>query len=176
MALLEIEVRIGGHLTHREQTAIYTATGWLYLAAMLDLFSRAVVGWATSSKNDTELALADLDDAIANRQPPPGIMHHSDRGSPYASARYRKRLNTCGMLASMLRAGDCWDNAVAKSFFATIKGDELEHRWHPSHAAARAIIEDYITNFYNPLRRHSTLGYLSPDEFELRAQISAMAA
>ena len=128
------------------------------------------------SKNDTELALAALDDAIANRKPPPRIIHHSDRGSPYASVRYRKRLDTCGMLASMSRAGDCWDNAVAESFFATIKGDELKHRWHPSHAAARAVIEDYITNFCNPLRRHSTLGYLSPDKFELRAQTYAKAA
>ena len=80
------------------------------------------------------------------------------------------------MVASMSRTGDCWDNAVAESFFATIKGDELDHEWYASHAAANAAIEDYITNFYNPLRRHSTIGYLSPDEFELRAQVNRMAA
>ncbi len=157
-------------------TAIYTATGWFYLAAILDLFSRAVVGWATSSHNDTKLALAALDEAIANRSPSPGLIHHSDRGSPYASEEYRKRLDSCGMMASMSRTGDCWDNAVAESFFATIKGDELDHQWYPSHAAAHAAIEDYITNFYNPVRRHSTIGYLSPDEFELRAQVNRMAA
>jgi transposase InsO family protein len=157
-------------------TALYTATGWLYLAVILDLFSRAVVGWATSSNNDTTLALAALDEAVANRKPSPGLIHHSDQGSPYASRDYRERLDSYAMVASMSRVGDCWDNAVAESFFATIKGDELDHQWHPSHAAARAVIDDYITNFYNPVRRHSTLGYLSPDEFELRAQLNTMAA
>ena len=157
-------------------TAIYTASGWLYLAASLDLFSRAVVGWATSSHNDTNLALAALDEAVANRRPPPGLIHHSDRGSPYASEDHRKRLDSYGMVASMSRTGDCWDNAVAESFFATIKGDELHHEWYASRAAANAAIEDYITNFYNPLRRHTTIGYLSPDEFELRAQVNRMAA
>ncbi len=157
-------------------TAIHTATGWLYLAAILDLFSRTVVGWSTSTQNDTDLALAALDEAIANRNPPRGLMHHSDRGSPYASDEYRKHLDKHGMIASMSRTGDCWDNAVAESFFATIKGDELDHHWYPSQAAARAAIDDYITNFYNPVRRHSTLGYLSPDEFELRAEMNRMAA
>lgn len=157
-------------------TAIYTATGWLYLAVILDLFSRSVVGWATSSHNDTNLALAALDDAAATRRPPPGLIHHSDRGSPYASEDYRKRLDSYCMVASMSRTGDCWDNAVAESFFATIKCDELDHQWYPSQAAAHAAIDDYITNFYNPVRRHSTLGYLSPDEFELRSQVNRMAA
>ena len=91
-------------------TAIYTANGWLYLAAILDLFSRAVVGWATSSHNDTNLALAALDEAVANRTPPPGLIHQSDRGSPYASKDYRNRLDSCGMMASMSRKGDCWDS------------------------------------------------------------------
>lgn len=157
-------------------TAVYTAMGWLYLAAILDLFSRAVVGWATSSHNDTNLALTALEEAVANRKPPPGLIHHSDRGSPYASGDYRKRLDSYGMMASMSRTGDCWDNAVAESFFATIKGDELDHQCYPSHAAANATIDDYITNFYNPVRRHSTIDYLSPDEFELRAQVNQMAA
>ena len=157
-------------------TAVWTGTGWVYLAVLLDLFSRTVVGWATSSHNDTALALAALDEAVANRRPLPGLIHHSDRGSPYASLEYRERLKRYDMVASMSRAGDCWDNAVAESFFATLKGDELDHHWFPSHAAARAVIDDYINNFYNPLRRHSTLGYISPDEFELRAQLTVMAA
>lgn len=157
-------------------TAVWTGAGWLYLAVLLDLFSRGVVGWATSQHNDTALALAALEDAVACRQPPPGLIHHSDRGSPYASLEYRKRLASGGMVASMSRTGDCWDNAVAESFFATIKGEDLEHRWLPSHGAAHAAIADYINNFYNPLRRHSTLGYISPDEFELRAQLNEMAA
>lgn len=157
-------------------TAVFTGAGWLYLAAILDLFSRAVVGWATSSNNDTALALSALNEAVETRRPPRGLVHHSDRGSPYASKDYRERLQECGMTASMSRKGDCWDNAVAESFFATIKGEELDHQWFESRAAARRVIGDYISNFYNPLRRHSTVGYLSPDEFELRAQVGVMAA
>lgn len=157
-------------------TAVYTATGWLYLAVMLDLFSRAVVGWATSSRNDTELALAALDDAVSLRNPAPGLIHHSDRGSTYASHEYRERLACYEMAPSMSRTGDCWDNAVAESFFASLKGEDLDHQWHASQAAAHAAIADYITNFYNPLRRHSTLDYVSPDEYELRAQLNAMSA
>ena len=157
-------------------TAIWTASGWLYLAAMLDLFSRRVVGWATSAHNDTQLALAALDAAVATRNPPPGLIHHSDRGSPYASHDYQAQLVAYGMIASMSRKGNCWDNAVAESFFATAKGDELDHHWFSSHGDARRVIADYIENFYNPLRRHSTVGYISPDEFELRHQLAAMAA
>jgi len=157
-------------------TAVWTGAGWVYLAMLLDLFSRTVVGWATSLHNDTALALTALDEAVANRRPPPGLIHHSDRGSPYASVEYRDRLKHYGMVASMSRTGDCWDNAVAESFFATLKGEELDHHWFPSHVAARAVIDDYINNFYNPVRRHSTLGYISPDEFELRAQLTVMAA
>ena len=143
-------------------TAIYTATGWLHLVVILDLFSRSVVSWATSSHNDTSLALAALDEAAAARRSPPGLIHHSDRGSPYASEDYRKRLDRYCMVASMSRTGDRWNNAVAGSFFATIKSDELDHQWHPSQAAAHAAIDDYITNFYNPVRRHSTLAISAP--------------
>ncbi len=157
-------------------TAIYTGTGWLYLAAILDLFSRAVVGWATSATNDTELALAALRQAFLTRRPPPGLIHHSDRGTPYASDLYREQLKTYGMRPSMSRTGDCWDNAVAESFFASIKGEWLDHDWHPSRGAAHRAIAHYIDSFYNPFRRHSSIGYLSPDEFELRAHMATLAA
>jgi putative transposase len=157
-------------------TAISTGAGWLYLAAIIDLFSRAVVAWATSSTNDTELALAALNQAARNRAIRPRLIHHSDRGSPYASHDYRRRLKELSMRPSMSRTGDCWDNAVAESFFATIKGEHLDHEWHPTLASAQRAIADYIDNFYNPLRRHSTIGYLSPDEFELHAQVAKLAA
>jgi len=157
-------------------TAIWTSTGWLYLAVLLDLFSRSVVGWATSPNNDTALALLALERATANRKPPPGLLHHTDRGSPYASDDYRARLKRLGMRQSMSRTGDCWDNAVAESFFATLKGEDLDHRWLASHAAATHAVADFIDNFYNPVRRHSTLDFLSPHEFELRSQINKMAA
>jgi len=157
-------------------TAVFTATGWLYLAAILDLFSRTVVGWATSATNDTALALVALNRAVAQRRPEPGLIHHSDRGSPYASHDYVKRLDELGIVPSMSRKGNCWDNAVAESFFASLKTEHLGHERYPSFPAAHRGIADYIDNFYNPLRRHSTLGYLSPDEFELRAELATMAA
>jgi len=157
-------------------TAICTGTGWLYLAAILDLFSRAVVGWATSATNDTELALTALRQAYLVRRPPPGLIHHSDRGAPYASDLYRGQLKAYGMRPSMSRTGDCWDNAAAESFFASIKGEWLDHDWHPSRAAGHRAVAEYIDSFYNPLRRHSSIGYLSPDEFELRAHLATLAA
>ena len=157
-------------------TAVFTATGWLYLAAILDLFSRTVVGWATSATNDTALALVALNRAVGQRRPEPGLIHHSDRGSPYASHDYVKRLDELGIVPSMSRKGNCWDNAVAESFFASLKTEHLDHERYPNFPAAHRAIEDYIDNFYNPLRRHSTLGYLSPDEFELRAELATMAA
>ncbi len=156
-------------------TAVHTGSGWLYLAVLI-LFSRPVVGWAVSGTNDTALALTALERAVALRRPPHGLIHHTDRGSPYASHEYRAALQRHGMRASMSRTGNCWDNAVAESFFASLKGEELDHDWYPSLAAAQRAAVDYITSFYNPLRRHSSLGYLSPDEFELRAQVAALAA
>jgi transposase InsO family protein len=103
-----------------DATAIWTSTGWLYLAVLLDLFSRSVVGWATSQHNDTRLALTALERAVRRRKPPPGLLHHTDQGSPCASVDYRAHLERLGMVQSMSRTGDCWDNAVAESFFATL--------------------------------------------------------
>jgi putative transposase len=157
-------------------TYIPTGEGWLYLAAMLDLFSRRVVGYAMSAQNDRLLALDALGHALRARRPRRGLLHHSDRGSPYASDDYRAVLRNRGIAASMSRTGDCWDNAVAESFFATLKTELTDAMNYPTRAAAIASITDYLETFYNDARRHSHLGYLSPVEFELRTQVRAFAA
>jgi putative transposase len=157
-------------------TYIATAQGWLYLAVLLDLFSRRVVGWATSDTNDTTLALAALDHALRSRHPRAGLIHHTDRGSPYASEGYRAALVRRGIVASMSRTGDCYDNAVAESFFASLKAEWVDHEDYADHAVGHASVGEYIDRFYNPTRRHSHLGYVSPIEFELRSQLAALAA
>lgn len=160
-------------------TYVWTHEGWLYLAAILDLFSRRVVGWAVSANNDRALAIRALDRAVAEREPAPGLVHHSDRGSVYASGDYGKALAKHGAVKSMSRKGDCWDNAVGESFFATIKGEMIDHEDFKTRAAAVAAIADYIDAFYNPCRRHSSIGYLSPIEFEMKfmsEKIKKMAA
>jgi transposase InsO family protein len=157
-------------------TYVWTEEGWLYLAVILDLFARRVVSWATSATNDTQLALAALTMALRLRHPRAGLVHHSDRGSPYASEDYRRALDAHGIIASMSRTGDCWDNAVAESFFATIKTELIESTPYAVRAVATESIGEYIDNFYNPQRRHSHLGYVSPIEFELKAQVAAFAA
>jgi transposase InsO family protein len=157
-------------------TYIATGEGWLFLAVLIDLFSRRVVGWATSATNDRVLALAALEHAVRGRQARPGLVLHTDRGSPYASEEYRAALAQRGLVASMSRTGDCYDNAVAESFFATLKAEHVDHETYADRAAAHASLADYIEAFYNPTRRHSHLGYVSPIEFELRSQIAALAA
>ena len=160
-------------------TYVWTHEGWLYLAAILDLFSRRVVGWAASANNDRALAISALDRAVAERTPTPGFVHHSDRGSVYASGDYGDALTKLGAVKSMSRKGDCWDNAVAESFFATIKGEMIDHHDYQTRASAIAAIADYIDGFYNPCRRHSAIGYVSPIEFELKfmsEKIEKMAA
>jgi putative transposase len=157
-------------------TYIATAEGWLYLAVLLDLFSRRVVGWATSDTNDRALALAALEHALQTRHPRVGLVHHTDRGSPYASENYRAALDERGVVASMSRTGDCYDNAVAESFFASLKAEWVDHEDYATRDIGRASLGDYIDRFYNPTRRHSHLGYVSPIEFELRSQIAAFAA
>jgi transposase InsO family protein len=157
-------------------TCLWTAQGWLFLAAMLDLHSRRVVGWATSASNDRDLALAALRAATKARKPKPGLVHHSDRGSPYASDDYRRELQRLGIVPSMSRKGNCWDNAVAESFFSTLKTELVDDVVYETHAEAAEAIREYIEGFYNVERRHSTLGYLSPIEFELKSQVAAFAA
>lgn len=157
-------------------TYIPTSQGWLYLAVLLDLFSRRIVGWATSVTNDTDLALAALERALRTRQPARGLVHHTDRGSPYASGDYRAALERHGIIASMSRTGDCYDNAVAESFFATLKAEHVDYEDFSTNDVATASIGDYIENFYNSARRHSHVGYVSPIEFELRAHSQQIAA
>jgi len=157
-------------------TYIATGEGWLYLAVLLDLFSRRVVGWATSAVNDRQLALDALGHAVRSRRPAPGLVHHTDRGSPYASDEYRQALVGRGIVASMSRTGDCYDNAVAESFFATLKAEHVDHEDFATRALGTASIGDYVESFYNAARRHSHLGYVSPIEFELRSQTGAVAA
>jgi transposase InsO family protein len=149
-------------------TAVPTATGWAYLAVVLDLYSRAVVGWAVRPTMQTELPLAALHLALGRRQPAPGLVHHSDRGVQYASADYQRALAAHGVIPSMSRRGDCWDNAVVESFFSTLK-QELDGTTWANEPAATHAIGEYIDRFYNPRRLHSTLGYQSPAAFEARA-------
>jgi transposase InsO family protein len=147
-------------------TYVPTAEGWLYLAVVLDLFSRKVVGWAMDTHMTTELPLRALRMALQNRQPPPGLLHHSDRGSQYASAIYQAVLHSRTIQPSMSRTANCYDNAVMESFFASLKAELVHHTRFASVAQARAEIFHYIQAFYNRKRRHSALGYLCPIDFE----------
>lgn len=147
-------------------TYVPTREGWLYLAVLLDLASRRIVGWAVRRTLDRELVLAALHMALTHRQPPRGVLHHSDRGSQYASAEYRDVLTAHGLEASMSRQGNCWDNAVTESFFATFKVELVyETDWATRDAATRDIFE-FIEVWYNRERRHSSLGYCTPVEYE----------
>jgi transposase InsO family protein len=140
----------------------------LYLAVVLDLFSRRAIGWALSERLERGLALDALTMALKQRQPSSGLLHHSDRGSQYASHEYQQLLAQHGILSSMSRSGNCWDNAVAESFFATLKLELVyQTRWS-TRAEARSAVFEYIELFYNRQRRHSALGYLCPSQFEQR--------
>ena len=147
-------------------TYIATRAGWLYLAVVLDLFSRRVVGWSTSDRIDRELVIQALKAGVWQRQPRAGLMHHSDRGSQYASSDFRKILRSRGIESSMSRKGNCYDNAVAESFFHTLKVECVKEEDYQTREQARASLFDYIEGFYNTRRRHSTLGYVSPVEYE----------
>jgi transposase InsO family protein len=147
-------------------TYVWTDEGWLYLAAILDLFSRRVVGHAMSERIDRALVLEALRDAAGRRIPDMGLLHHSDRGSQYASNDYQGALRELGVVCSMSRKGNCWDNAVAESFFATLKTECIYSRRFSTRTEARKAIFHFIEGFYNARRRHSTLGYVSPMEFE----------
>jgi putative transposase len=148
-------------------TYVTTREGWLYLAVLLDLYSRRVIGYAMSDQLTRTLVLTALRAALARRPIHAGLTHHSDRGCQYASHEYRAVLAEEGLLCSMSRAGNCWDNAVVESFFATLKTELPQREWS-SRAAAAVAVSDYIDAFYNPRRRHSSLAYLSPVAFELQ--------
>jgi putative transposase len=147
-------------------TYIATREGWIYLAVVLDLFSRRIVGWATSKRLHRQLVLDALGDAIRQRKPGPKLVHHSDRGSQYASNEYRKKLKALNISCSMSRKGDCWDNAVVESFFASLKKELVYGADFQSRDHARSELFEYIEVFYNRSRKHSTLGYISPVAFE----------
>ena len=147
-------------------TYIETAEGWLYLAVVLDLFSRRVIGWAMSARMDTPLVLSALQMALLGRRPPAGLLHHSDQGSQYTSDAYLDCLNTALAELSMSGAGNCYDNAVMESFFSTLK-TECVTGIFLTHTQARTVIFEYMEVWYNRQRLHSTLGYCSPVDFEL---------
>jgi len=150
-------------------TYLPTGDGWLYLAVLLDLHSRRVVGWAMSERNDQELTLAALRVAVEQRQPSAGLIHHSDRGTTYASSSYRDELARHGMVCSMSRKGNCWDNAVVESFFSTLDIECANQKPFASRSSARREVLQFILGFYNPTRLHSYLDYRSPMEFERAA-------
>ncbi len=154
-------------------TYVATEEGWLYVSAILDLFSRRAVGWAMQDRMDRSLVLSALDMAVGHRRPQPGLLHHSDRGSQYACEDYRRALTNHGMIASMSRRACCYDNAAMESFWHTLKVELIHRRRFQTRAEAKQAIFEYIEVFYNRLRRHSSIGYVSPVEFE--RQHSAVA-
>lgn len=147
-------------------TYIWTQEGWLYLAIVLDLFSRQIVGWSLNRRMSRKLVMDALRMAIWRRKPARGLIFHSDRGSQYCSNDFQELLTVHGMASSMSRKGDCWDNAVAESFFGSLKTERVFFSNYKNREEARADIVDYIEMFYNSRRRHSSLGYLSPRDFE----------
>jgi transposase InsO family protein len=160
-------------------TYLWTGQGWLYLAVILDLFSRRIVGWAMDQTIDRTLVLSALDMAIVGREPGSDLLCHSDRGSQYASGDYQRRLQEVGIVCSMSRRGNCWDNAPTESFFATLKKEMVYRTRFDTREQARGAIFRWIEVWYNRKRRHSTLGYLSPEAFERKhqqQQAQAMAA
>ena len=150
-------------------TYLPTGEGWLFLAVLLDLYSRRVVGWALSEHNDEALTLSALEMALDQRRPRAGLVHHSDRGTTYASGEYQDVLARNGLACSMSRKGDCWDNAVVESFFSTLDIECARERPFSTRTIARREVSDYILSYYNPTRLHSYLGYRSPMEFERAA-------
>jgi len=149
-------------------TYIPTEQGFLYLAGVMDLYSRRIVGWSMKETLATELVEAAFDMAIRSRRPARGLLHHSDRGCQYASSNYRERLRAAGVEASMSRTGNCYDNAVIESFWGKLKTEMVNHRTFATHEEARVAIFEYIEMFYNPKRLHAALDYFSPAQFEAR--------
>ncbi len=147
-------------------TYIPTTQGWLYLAVILDLYSRAVVGWSMSACCDETLVENALQMAVVRRRPQAGLLHHSDRGCQYTSRAYRRCLEQVEMIASMSRTGNCWDNAAMESFFGSLKEECIGSTIYPSHEQARLSLFEYLEIYYNRQRRHSTLGYVSPLIYE----------
>ena len=157
-------------------TYIRTAEGWLFLAAILDAWSRRVVGWTCAASLHVALVLGALGRALGQRQPPPGLLHHSDRGVQYASEAYVQVLRDHALVQSMSRTGHCGDNAAMESFWSTMKTETALGELMPSRRLAELAVFDYIETFYNPTRRHSSLGFLSPVAFENQSMHRATTA
>lgn len=157
-------------------TYLWTGEGWLYLAVVLDLFSRRIVGWSMQARLHKQLVLDALVMALGRRRPAPGLLHHSDRGSQYASTDFQEALGAAGILCSMSRRGNCFDNAVVESFFGTLKVEMVYRCRFATRQQARQEVFEYIELWYNRVRRHSALGYVSPAEFERRHRSGAVSA
>ena len=153
-------------------TYVWTAEGWLYVAAVIDLFSRRVVGWSMSACMTAQLVTDALVMAIWRRGKPDALLHHSDRGSQYTSEQFQRLMADNGVVCSMSRSGNVWDNAAMESFFSSLKTERTARKLYRTRDEARADVFDYIERFYNPKRRHSTIGYLSPMEFEQKAGLA----
>ena len=153
-------------------TYIWTAEGWLYVAAVVDLFSRRVVGWSMSAAMTSQFVTDALMMAIWRRGKPQALLHHSDRGSQYTSEQFQRLMADQGITCSMSRSGNCWDNAAMESFFSSLKTERTARKTYRTRDEARADVFDYIECFYNPKRRHSTIGYMSPMDFEAMAGLA----
>jgi len=153
-------------------TYIWTAEGWLYVAAVIDLFSRRVVGWSMNATMTAQLVTDALIMAIWRRGKPDALLHHSDRGSQYTSEQFQRLMADHGVTCSMSRSGNVWDNAAMESFFSSLKTERTARKTYRTRDEAKADVFDYIERFYNPKRRHSTIGYMSPMEFEMKAGLA----
>jgi len=153
-------------------TYIWSAEGWLYLAVVLDLYSRRVIGWSMKAEMTAQLVTDALMMAVWRRGKPESVMHHSDRGSQYTSEQFQQLLAELGVTCSMSRSGNVWDNSAMESFFSSLKTERLSRKTFRTRDEIRAEVFDYIERFYNPVRRHSTLGYVSPIDFEKQAQLA----
>jgi putative transposase len=153
-------------------TYVWTHEGWLFVAVVLDLYSRRVVGWSMQATMTAQLVTDALTMAVWRRGERDALMHHSDRGSQYSSEPFQRLLRDLGVTCSMSRSGNVWDNSVVESFFSSLKTERVARKHYLTRDAARTDIFDYIERFYNPIRRHSTLGYLSPVDFEQQVQVA----
>jgi len=153
-------------------TYIWTAEGWLYVAAVIDLFSRRVVGWSMKAEMTAQLVADALMMAIWRRGKPDALLHHSDRGSQYTSEQFQRLMTDNGVACSMSRSGNVWDNAAMESFFSSLKTERIGKKLYRTRDDARADVFDYVERFYNPVRRHSTIGYVSPVEFENKVRVT----
>lgn len=164
--ILQLKAGRPDQLWVTDATCVLTGEGWLYVVAVLDAYTRRVLGWSMGSILDAPMTIAALRMALSRRRPPPGLIVHSDRGAQFASGAYRQVLAAHGLVASMSRKGNCYDNAFIESFWSSLKYETVYHRKFATRAEARAALFDYIESFYNRTRLHSSLGYLSPINFE----------